>query len=238
MAVRGHMTRLAAAMSLSLTFHHLAQAQNPATETTISDPQMRDLRIIITDVCLSPDRNSRVVVVKTGIGASAILRLLGLKASADVEVDDRHGIEDAISDRADFRKCSLEMARIILLSAKKPEAALPPVPQTISREYFFCGASNKAGCSDDDRSCVHPEPGNTFDIRSVTVRENPVHDAKAWVTSQTPDEVCVRANASVDNQGRNSRVNAKLNVYEVMVSGKSPPDKLFPNSKQPFPDVQ
>jgi hypothetical protein len=118
----------------------------------------------------------------------------------------------------------------------------------VQRLLYFCAASNNDGCSDTTILCVKPEPGNVFavddkasfaDDQNIHLREVPGHDAKAWGTEKSSTKICVRANASVDNAGRNSRVNAKLTVREKIVSADAPiPSAEFPESAGPFSNLQ
>lgn len=88
--------------------------------------------------------------------------------------------------------------------------------KTYSRVIQFCARSNKAGCPDTFKNCYAPEhEGYVFDTHTINLDPKPVHDAAAWITSSSPEQICVRADASINKVGQNGGVDATISVIEV-----------------------
>ena len=131
----------------------------------------------------------------------------------------------------------------------------PPAPEYkgptyVFRARFVCAASNKDGCADDWSGCISPaQSGNEFDPGSSHIEQlssNP-RDAQFYsLTDPSQDsakrEACFKGHSATNDRGGNTRVNAKLTIYEIVPAGNPRPPILFSESykypdEKPFPDL-
>jgi len=227
------------ASTFAVLFAHCACAQSPSVEQFRSaalacvgtDPVKRqvveqaaqkvannveDLKTLYKFIVLFPDTD-RIKVYEIYVGCIVkILPTVDTSSSASIS----RGVPDIVAEGKDVIVESL---------------------------LFYCAESNNATCPDTNRPCVKPEPGNVFvvdDRKSFADDSNlhipfiKSHDGAAWGISKSAEKICVSADASVDKQGRNSRVNAKLIVREKMGPDSRIPKREFPESAGPFDNLQ